>query len=127
MLRHLYNQIVTDSTLDKRQSIPLQPQQPQQPAQEAQQPAPTTTGSVAKSLDPDSTFGTEFGALGLDMIFGGAAGISTGVSFDTVFDAVEIHDQFVQDRFGNEHVPKPKQEDPRLWVQPQPGTPEITP
>jgi hypothetical protein len=118
MLKHIYNQIVQD-TPDKRQSIQQQPVQ-------AVQPAPSTTGSVAKSLDKDATFGTEFGALGLDMIFGGAAGISTGISFDTMYDAVDVYDEFVQDRFGNKTVvQQAPQQDPRLWMQPQPGMSQL--
>ena len=64
-------------------------------------------------------FGSELFAMGLDMIFGGVAGISC----DTMMDAVEVYDEFVQDRFGRPQMQQVKapQPDPRLWVPSQPG------
>lgn len=127
MLSTQYNNSVHNNEADKWQEgvHTARPAQQIQFTQPVQQTASKENVSVAKSLEKPASlqdegmFGSELFAMGLDMIFGGVAGISC----DTMMDAVEVYDEFVQDRFGRPQMQQVKapQPDPRLWVPSQPG------
>lgn len=127
MLSQKYNNTVQNEPTDKWQEgvQAVQPAQQINFAQPVLHVASKETGSVAKSLDKpaslndDGMVGTELCAMGLDLIFGGVAGISC----DAIMDTVEMYDEFVQDRFGRPQMQQVKapQPDPRLWLPPQPG------